>query len=242
MLGEQQCMSVKVLVIPHAGGMASAYYEFSKYADSNVDFVFVELAGRGAHMREDLYEDFEEAVNDIYEKNINLFQQENYVLFGHSMGSWLAFELYHKIKAEGQPLPMHLFFSGNVSPFAQRFSNYRNMSDEEFIENIFKKGQTSKEIFINRELREIFLPILRSDFKMLEEYVPKNGRDPITSNISVLCGSEDPLLKNGVTEWEELTTKECEIIYFEGNHFYLFKNMSAIVDYIHRTVEMYNII
>lgn len=233
-------MSVTVLVIPHAGGMASAYYEFSKFADSYVDFNYVELAGRGARMGEHLYEKFEESVNDIYQNNIELFQQKNYVLFGHSMRSWLAYELYYKIKEEGQPLPMHLFFSGNVSPFAQRFLNYRDMSDEEFIEDILKKEQTSKEVFMNRELREIFLPILRADFKMLEEYRPKDDREPINCNISVLCGLRDPLLKNGVTEWEKLTTKECEITYFEGNHFYLFDNMPNIFDYIYRTVEMYN--
>ena len=139
-----------------------------------------------------------------------------------------------------KPLPMHLFFSGNVSPFAQRFLNYRDMSDEEFIEDILKKEQTSKEVFMNRELREIFLPILRADFKMLEEYRPKDDREPINCNISVLCGLRDPLLKNGVTEWEKLTTKECEITYFEGNYFYLFDNMPNIFDYIYRTVEMYN--
>lgn len=47
-------------------------------------------------------------------------------------------------------------------------------------------------------------------------------------------------MRNGVTEWEKLTTKECEITYFEGNHFYLFDNMPNIFDYICRTVEMYN--
>ncbi len=233
-------MSATVLVIPHAGGMASAYYEFLKFADSYVDFNFVELAGRGSRMGEDLYENFEESVNDIYQNNIELFHKENYMLFGHSMGSWLAYELYYKIKEEGQPLPMHLFFSGNVSPFVQRFLNYRDMSDEEFIEDILKKELTSKEVFLNRELREIFLPILRADFKMLEEYRPKDDREPITCNISVLCGLRDPLLKKDVTEWEKLTAKECEIIYFEGDHFYLFDNMSNIFDYIYRTVEMYN--
>ncbi len=233
-------MSVTVLVIPHAGGMASAYYEFSKYSDAYVDFKFVELAGRGARMDDDLYDNFQEAVDDIFEENIDLFSEGNYVLFGHSMGCWLAFELYYKIKSKGLPLPLHMFFSGNVSPYALRTSSFSKMDDEEFIKHILQNEQTSKEVFTNPELRKIFLPVLRSDYRMLENYKPEENREPMICNISILCGLSDPILKNGVAEWDDLTSKECEITYFEGSHFYLFDCLYEVFDYIYRNVEMCN--
>ena len=233
-------MSVTVLLIPHAGGMASSYFEFTKFADSLVDFRFVELAGRGTRIGESLYNDFEEAACDIFNQNIDLFQEGNYVLLGHSMGSWLAYELYYKIYNARLPLPLHIFFSGNVSPYTTKRTCFSAMDDDEFIGHILKNEQTSEEVFKNPELRSIFLPVLRADYHILEKYKPSEGREPIACNISVLCGLKDPIFLNCNVGWEELTYRECEITYFEGSHFFIFECLYEVFDYIYRTIEMCN--
>ena len=233
-------MGTTVIVIPHAGGMASAYYDFLKFADAYVDFKIVELPGHGGRFDEDLVNTFEKAVDDIYLQCKDVIENGEYVVFGHSMGSWLAYELYYKIKSEGMPLPMHMFFSGNNSPYKERSLSFSTMSDEEFIQHILKNEQTSEEIFKNPELRALFLPVLRSDYSLLENYKPVPGREPVDCNISILCGMSDPLLMGGVSEWNELTARECEITYFEGNHFYLFNNLEEVFDYVYRNIEMCN--
>lgn len=232
---------LKVICLPHAGGMASSYVGLKRSAAEYMDFRLVELAGRGSRTCEPLYETLEQAVEDIYEQIKNEIEESDYVLFGHSMGSWLAYELYYKIKSMGSRLPLHLFFSGNTPPAANNNTReFDKMSDKEFIDYIVENGQTSREMFEIEELRDIFLPVLKSDYRILENYKLLDGRERINENITVLGGLSDNMISGKLEDWGKMTDKKCSIHYFEGDHFYLFQKAEEIVDIIYSVVGSYN--
>lgn len=101
-------MSFKVIVLPHAGGMASAYSFLKKHEDGFIEFELVELAGHGSRTNEPLNETVEQAAEDIYYEIQDIIEDNDYVILGHSMGSWLAYELYYKILEEDNTLPLHI--------------------------------------------------------------------------------------------------------------------------------------
>ncbi|RDY30278.1 thioesterase II family protein [Lachnotalea glycerini] len=231
----------KVICLPHAGGMAVSYKCFEKYADDNIQFINIELPGHGTRCDENLCNSLEEIVEDIYFQIQDEIYKEDYVILGHSMGSWLAYELYYKIKEENNTLPLQLFLSGNTSPFYERKEGTTTLlSDDEFIENIIKKGLTAKEIFQNDELRAIFLPVLKSDFIILENYKPDESRALIECGITVMGGLQDTSMGKKIEAWKSMTSKEYNIYYFEGDHFYLFYNAEEMVEIITRTFEISN--
>ena len=225
-------MKINVIVIPHAGGMASAYYKFKKYKPELFEFHFVELSGRGGRAREKLYNSFHEAVDDIYIQIKDIICEGPYTLFGHSMGSWLTYELYYRILSEELPLPIYIFFSGNRSPFTKQDLSVINLDDQAFSEYIMKNHEAPKKIFKVKKLRKIFLPILRSDYEIMEKYQPALGREKMSVDISVLGGESDPLLSKGFYDWEKLTLGSCDSIKFEGKHFYIFEKMKEVTDYM----------
>lgn len=132
--------------------------------------IAVELAGRGIKYDNEPYLCLDDAVNDVYD-SIKDKLDGPFAIFDHSMGSWIAYELYYKILKERNLIPIHLFMSGNSAPHIKKCKRkIHTLDDEEFKEEILKIGQTSKEVFSNVELCNIFLPILKMDYKIIEEY------------------------------------------------------------------------
>ncbi|WP_235787818.1 thioesterase II family protein [Streptococcus sanguinis] len=207
-----------------------------KYNEDLFNFYFVELSGRGRRVHEQLYDSFSEAVNDIYEQVQELIRMGPYVILGHSMGSWLAYELYYKIIEEKAPLPIHIFFSGNRSPYTKQELSVMNLNDEEFIDYIIKNHEATKKIFEVKKLRKLFLPILRSDYKIMEEYQPSLKKEKIKVSISTLGGGADPLLSKGFYDWGELTEQDFTNKIYDGKHFYIFENFKEVSDFMKETL------
>ena len=67
----------------------------------------------------------------------------------------------------------------------------------------------------------MFLPIIRNDFRIIEEFEYKGLEQPFQSNLSVLSGRSDKYTINELIEWENYCTMEFEIVEFEGIFLYL---------------------
>lgn len=220
--------TIKLFCIPHAGGSAISYKVFKKYLPSYIELIPLQLSGRGTRIGEPLYNSFEDAVLDLYKQITPLIQEEPFALLGHSMGSWLAYELYYKLAENHMPLPIHLFFSGNTAPCSKNNKKiYHNLDDNPFLEHIRELGGTDPAFFSHPELIELFLPILRSDYKMLECHTFHPKPMPITCDLSILIGLDDNTTTIGIEAWSNYTSKKCTIYPFEGNHFYLFNHPQA---------------
>ena len=93
------------------------------------------------------------------------------------------------------------------------------------------------EVKHNKELREYFLPILRSDFKLIEDYVYKEREELIESNLTVLYGSEDySTTAKNMMSWRKKVAGNFTCGEFPGGHFFCFDepNIPVIVSLIVR--------
>lgn len=122
---------ITLFCFPYAGGSAVAYNKWKKYNNTNIEIIPIELAGRGKRFGEELYDKIEDAVDDVYEivkSNIN----GPYGLFGHSMGSIIAYELARKINNSNLPNPEYIFVSGRKPPHIEenekKYIHYQMMN------------------------------------------------------------------------------------------------------------------
>ena len=95
-------------------------------------------------------------------------------------------------------------------------------------------GGTEKEVLENKDLRNIFLPVLRADYKLVEEYVYKPKNAVYDFNISVLFGVNDNDLEKDILEWQKQTSAICKFYKFKGGHFYLNDNIERITSIINK--------
>lgn len=229
---------VRMFCFPYAGGSAAIYSKWKKYLDNNIELIPVELAGRGRRMSESLYDSMSQAVDDIYNIINPLIKQGDYVFYGHSMGTIIAFELCRKIMDKGERQPLHLFVSGRFPPDLKSESKISGLPDNEFLQEIFKLGGTSAGLIDNKELRDIFVPILKADYRIIEEYICVNSNKKFDYGITAFTGNDDPEVSfSEIKEWGKHTTAQSLFYEFEGNHFFINEKIIEITEIINSTIK-----
>ncbi len=213
--------TIKLICMSYAGGASSNFSNWGKDLAPHIKLIAVEYPGRGRRFSEPFCQSILEAVDDIYNQIKHELDETPFALFGHSMGSVLAFELAYKLLAKGHQLPRHLFFSGSDAPHLRGDDKKLHiLPDEEFLQEINDLEGTPQAFFEQKELLDIFMPILRNDFKMIEEYSFEEKPMKLKSDFSVFYGTEEEL-KGDINGWAVHTEKECQIHAFEGGHFFI---------------------
>lgn len=214
------------------------YTRWKKHLHSMIDLHPVELAGRGKRYSVSFYNTFEDAVDDVYNSIKNELDGSPYALFGHSMGSLLAYELYCRIREIKYREPMHLFFSGRYPPHINKNGKILHiLPDNEFMGEILKFGGTPQEVMENQELMNIFIPILKADYRILETHKNIPLGMVFDNDITVLYGKEDTdVARIDVEEWEKYTSKRCYFYDFDGGHFFINDESVSIANIINNTL------
>lgn len=224
---------IKMFCFPYAGGSAAIYYKWKRYSD-DIEIIAVELSGHGKRINERFYDNFDEMIQDCYNMvKENILPEDEYVFFGHSMGSILAYSLALKMIEEKDKAPRYLFLSGGCPPDKNMYKSIYELNDEEFIKTILQIGATKREVFENANLRKIFLPILRADFKMINTYKFKKNKK-VNCDIVLLNGKNDYAVRcSNLHHWNQFTLGTCEQYYFTGDHFYILDKEEEIMSLIY---------
>ncbi|SHJ86314.1 Surfactin synthase thioesterase subunit [Clostridium cavendishii DSM 21758] len=232
-----------LLCLPFAGGSSTWYIKWSKYLDDSIFIETIELSGRGKRLWKPFYTTLMEAVDDIFLNIPEKIYENQYFLFGHSMGCTLVYELVYKIIKSGYPPPVHIFFSGRLSP--EQCFNMKRVHDlpiMEFKEEILKLGGTSSEVFDEKELQKLFVPIMRADYKILEEHDYKKYKNLLPCDISILYGEKDEHTpEDKIYSWRSYTEKKCDFYSFPAGHFFIKDCEEDVVKIINKTIITYNL-
>lgn len=222
---------LNLFFFPYAGASASVYERWTSLLPSSIRLVTVELPGRGRRFGEPLLTSIEEMVENVQHLLIPHLGCGPYALFGHSLGSVIAYEMSHKLKSMGYQQPVHLFVSGRSAPHVLEDKNIHQLPDDQFLAKIQALGGTPPQFFENEQLLSLFLPILKSDYKASENYRFNERRERLSCGITVFSGLQDgdydPL------QWSEHTTSRCEAFNYEGGHFFLHEHAEHLVGKIH---------
>jgi medium-chain acyl-[acyl-carrier-protein] hydrolase len=229
---------VKLFCFPYAGGSALSYSKLNKYLNKSIELYPVELAGRGKRFNDPLYNTVEEAIDDLFNRIEKDISNSEFAFFGHSMGTVFVYELIKKLNRMNMKKPVHAFLSGRYPPNIHKGKILHTLGDEEFKKEIFELGGTPLELFENKQLSNIFIPILKADYKIIETYEFKGTNSKWDFDITVLNGKDDVDVKmEDVVEWKEYTKGNCEFINFDGGHFYLFDKLKEVADVINNKLS-----
>ncbi|HEV9035433.1 MAG TPA: alpha/beta fold hydrolase [Puia sp.] len=228
---------IKLFCLPYAGGSAMVYNRWREYTDPAIEIVPVELAGRGARMNEPFYADIRHAAHDVKHFIKKEAAGGSYALFGHSMGGLIAYLVARELEDQEFPPAAHLFISGTGAPhIARNDKKYHVMEEGEFRKEVLSLGGTPTELFEYPELLELFLPLLRNDFRLVEQYVPAEVIRPLEKEITILFGKDDDLKPDECDGWKMHTTQVCRMYHFAGGHFFIQDEMEKITHLINTTL------
>jgi surfactin synthase thioesterase subunit len=80
-------------------------------------------------------------------------------------------------------------------------------------------GGTPAELFSHQQLQDVFLPVLRADFRLVETYV-YTPRTPLPYPFLIAAGTTERWTDGELERWREHTSAACRIVRFDGGHFY----------------------
>ena len=221
-----------LVCVPFAGAGASFFHPWREPAGGRWRLIPVELPGRERRFMEEPYRNVAEAARNTVDAVADAIGDGGRaVLFGHSLGAVLAYELVHLLSARDVHVE-RLVVSGSPGPWTQRERRATGLPDEEFLARVEEFAGFRHEALDHPEMREMILPVLQADCEMHENYVPSTD-DPVSVPICSLRGSVDGLVSaEQAQEWQKATTAGFSSAEFPGDHMYLVDRAREVLDVI----------
>ncbi|WP_262391324.1 thioesterase II family protein [Nocardiopsis sp. CNR-923] len=228
-------MDVVLVLFPHAGGSASFYRGWADLLPEGCELWVVQYPGREDRITEPLVPDMTELADAIAAELAPRLGGP-YAVFGHSMGSAVAYETVRRLQEGPAGPPVHLFVSGRRVPSRQVRSRVHLLDDDGLVEIIEAMGATPAGILDDPEMRSLVLPVVRNDYRLIETYRPV-AVPALDTPTTALAGAEDPTVTpDEVKEWARMTTRGCDIEVLPGGHFFPVHQRARVIETILRAL------
>ncbi|MCB0063644.1 MAG: thioesterase [Caldilineaceae bacterium] len=214
---------LRLFCFPYAGGAASIYRTWHQYLPADIEVCAVQLPGRENRIRERPFTDTNALVQALL-PHLQPYLDRPFALFGHSMGTIIAYELAQQLQQQRQQPPFRLLVSARRAPFLPEPEALVHLlpTDAQFLAELQRRyNNIPAMIFEDAELRELFVPLLRADFTLVETY-QHSDRPPLRCPIIAFGGAADE--RASATElraWQHVTQSTFALHCLPGGHFYL---------------------
>ncbi|SKA45465.1 Surfactin synthase thioesterase subunit [Chitinophaga eiseniae] len=220
----------QVFVLHFSGGnMYSLQHLFSCLKD-HYSVELLELPGRGKRIREPLLCTREEAVADLLRQIRERRQSVPYVLYGHSMGAELGFLVNMQLEQAGDP-PVCFIPTGNAGPNVHKREKLAGLDRDEFFFKLREMGGIPGDLLENEELMDFFEPILRADFKLLEDAEDIVVAYKTNTPVFAVMGNREKYAAE-IENWKNYTLGAFEARVVEGDHFFIYQHADMLMQLI----------
>lgn len=230
---------LRMICLPFAGGGSNSFRSWIPILPQSIELIAIEIPGRGQRLNEPLRRRITNLVPDIADA---LKDELNipFVMFGHSMGTLLGYELAHFLHDHQGAIVQHLFVSGRgAAHIASREKPIHQLSDDEFLQQIVNYNGTPKEVIEHAELMELMLPVLRADFEVCETYNYTENK-PLNCPITAMGGLQDTgAPREDMEAWGQHTTADFNLRMLPGDHFYLLNQTYPVVQSMLRDINQH---
>ncbi len=229
--------AMRLVCFPHAGGSAVAYRPWSAEVSPALEVHAVQYPGRADRVRDPLIADSGQVSRLIAGAMMPLLDRP-VAFFGHSMGAILAYETARILQSRGTRV-VHLFASGARPPHERGDPrNVADLDDEGVIAEMAELGGTDAELMRDPEMRELIMPYVRNDFRLIESYRHKPGLT-LATPITAILGDADPHVSPAdAASWAEMTDAGFAQKVLPGDHFYLVPQRQAVLTEVQRTLDI----
>lgn len=217
----QRHAKVRLFCFPYAGAGSSSYYKWYNFFPDDIEVCGIQLPGRQYRFKEKPFTELLSLVKALA-CVLQPFLDSPFAFFGHSMGAKISFELARELRRQGMREPSYLFVSGSRAPhMPDREGPIHDLPDDQFIEHLRDYQGTPKNVLNNRELMEIFMPVLRADMKLDRTYICREMAS-LNCPIIALGGDNDKYATyEEVLAWRLHTKGQFTVQFLEGGHFFI---------------------
>lgn len=218
------------LVFPHAGGAVVNYRPMALALAAGTDTYVMQYPARADRFREPAAQTLPELAQSLFDA-VPWDRLGPLRLFGHSMGSIVAFEFARLAEDRGIKI-QRLWASAGPAPSAVAGLRKLPTGDAELRAELAELGGTDPRLLADQEFLTLLLTPVRADYLAFNRY----RCDPtvtINADINVLGGRADQRIDEDLlARWAGHTTGACTVSMYDGGHFYHYEHIQELADRI----------
>lgn len=221
---------LRLVCLPHAGGAASMFRDWPRWLPEDIEVIGVCYPGRQDRVTEPCIDDMgvlSTAVADVLQP----YAGGRLALFGHSMGASVAYEVALRLQQRTGSPAAWLFASGQLPPHRVTPRNVHLRGDDAIVEEVRRLGDpTADTVLDDPDLRELVLPAIRADFRLIGTYLPRPAT-PLATPVTAYVGQDDAQVpEEGLKDWADTTsTGRFDHRVYPGGHFFLLQDPQPLV-------------
>lgn len=229
-----------LFAVPGAGAGPSEFVNWEETLGEGIAFRRAlynnKLAGEAS-----LCDDIKEAARRVADRICEETDPADEIwLFGHCMGASIAYEAAVLLDEERGIKIKGLFVAAFISPDTGIEDGISDLDDDAFADEIESHGVFPEEFFANRSLLKLFLPAIRADYRMIENY--RDLRHYVLDcPIMGFYGTDDCEVRPEDAEgWRNYTSREYTSMEFPGDHYFYYGRQQEIAGIIRKRIESYD--
>jgi pyochelin biosynthesis protein PchC len=224
----------RVVAFPHAGGAASFFGSWAADLPAGVELVAVQYPGRADRLDEPAIDRMGALADQAAEAVLTLADRP-FVLFGHSMGALVAYEVALRVQRRTGMALAGLVVSGECGPALLTPGDRHLWSDQRLWDEVRRLNGTDARVLEHEELAAMVLPRLRGDYRLIEEYRPRLA-ELLDCPVTALVGDRDTeVTVEEARGWRDTTRSSFELQVFPGgDHFYLVRRRVQVIHHVLR--------
>jgi medium-chain acyl-[acyl-carrier-protein] hydrolase len=144
------------------------------------------------------------------------------VVYGHSFGAWLGFEVARRLEARGQTVPLLVAGAVRAPHLRSRHAERERLAGPALWQALAKVvGQPPGAEALDEGVRALLEPALRADLAAMAGYTPLPA-PLLRAPVLVLAGTADAsATADELTAWGRWTTGTCRVRSVPGGHFFI---------------------
>lgn len=223
--------TARLIWLPHAGGSAAFYHELSGLLPDSIECRAVEYPGRGRRFGQPFAKDLMAVVGEIAAAFAALPADLPIVLFGHSMGALIGFELCRQLRSTGSKLLPKLLIVSACEPLHVKrvLPLLHVLPDNELVAELMALSGETSAGDLAKDLISINLPVIRSDLTMGEthRFIPYSLP---RQEVAVYAGTQDKVVRlETLKHWRLLCGGVETFRNFDGGHFYMLEQRPTFI-------------
>ncbi|MCB5908818.1 thioesterase II family protein [Streptomyces pinistramenti] len=216
--------TVRTLVcLGFCGGGTGPYHAWSDSLPPGVALTAICYPGREGRFLEPCASDWEELAADATAAVIAAADGP-YVLFGHSMGGWMAFDVATRIEEAAGPAPEALVVSSCNAP--DRGLTPRDMfparqdTDAQLLDWMSSNGLLPGHVLADPGLQEMAVELMRADIQVRDTFRYLPGTT-VSVPVQMLSATDDEVIEREAGEqWRRVARGAYRHDVLPGGHFY----------------------
>ncbi|MET9763708.1 alpha/beta fold hydrolase [Streptomyces sp. NPDC006372] len=220
--------AVRLVCFPHSGGSAATFRAWSPAMPKEASLLAVQYPGHADRIAEAPADSVAEIGSHVAEELLRL-DPAPCALFGHSLGALVAYETARALQSSGSAARW-LFVSGSPAPRLAGGGTTHRAGDEELWGALRDLGGIDADVADNAELRELLLPVLRSDITLNETYRPAKDAAPLHCQVRGYYTTGDPLVNGAQLDaWAGVSTGRFGVRAWPGGHFWFLADPTELI-------------